>query len=64
MNPAYLPLSGVEIKGYAVRDRIVVEIYNYAAITTFKVSVIGATNDMFGILALDYEATNVPKNTL
>ena len=31
-NPVYLPLAGVPLRGYAIRDRIVVGIYNYAPI--------------------------------
>jgi hypothetical protein len=54
----------VNIKGYAVRDRIVVGVYNYAPITTFTLPVGGATNNMFAVTALDYLATEVPRDAL
>jgi hypothetical protein len=63
-NPVILPTTGVALSGYAIRDRIVMGVYNYTAINTFKVAVGGATNDMFVVTSIDYPATQIPISTV
>ena len=54
-NPTLLPVSGIVLTGYAVRDRIVVGVYTYAPITTFLTTVVGA--QLFVITPMDYLIT-------
>ena len=63
-NPVILPITGVSLTGYAIRDRIVVGVYNYTSIDNFVVALGGSTNEMFTIAPVDYTTTTIPKSSI
>lgn len=63
-NPVILPVTGVTLTGYAIKDRIVVGVYNYTNKTDFVVAVGGSTNEMFTVVPVDYTVTTIPKSSI
>ena len=62
LNPWQLPVAGIAIKGYPVRDRNIMGVCSYTALTTFTETVISGSQ--FVITNLEYEANSIPINVV
>jgi hypothetical protein len=59
-------VTGVPLRGYAIKDRVVVKVYDYTPIKDpdLKVAVADSSDGMFTVEPIDYNVAKIPKNTI